>query len=248
VPHPFFHIVVNNTDITFSKAELDLLKKGPKYNLHTRNKHSLTLLALQAKTAINMLPASDRDFHRKQVSDHLTKMKSQLHTLTSPAHYSEYRTLCSIKSKLNENNATITLADKGNSLVILPTLQYNTKIQNFIDSNNFQTSPTNPTLNYLKQIRNTIYRNTILIPKYHRWRLINLNPSTPTIKLHKAVQPIRSVVNWRNAPAYKLARHFTCKISQLAPLPNTFNIKNFTDLIHELHCTPHNPNLHICIP
>jgi hypothetical protein len=107
-PHPFFPRVVNNTDITFSKTELDLLNKGPRYNLHTKSKHSLTNLALEAETAINLLPSSDRDFHRKQVSKHLTKMKSQLHTLTTPAHYSEHRTLRSIKTKLNEYDATIT--------------------------------------------------------------------------------------------------------------------------------------------
>jgi hypothetical protein len=150
--------------------------------------------------------------------------------------------LRSIKTKLNENDATITLADKGNSLVILPTQQYNPKIQNFIDSNDFPTSPTNPTQHFQKQIRNTINCNPSLIPKDHRWRFVNLNPSAPTIKglikLRKTDQPIRPIVNWRNAPAYKLAKHFTSKILQLAPLPNSFNIKNSTDLMHELHCTP----------
>jgi len=47
--------------------------------------------------------------------------------------------------KLNDNNAMITRADKGNSLVILPTEQYENKIEQFIHSNNFLTSKTNPT-------------------------------------------------------------------------------------------------------
>jgi hypothetical protein len=54
-------------------------------------------------------------------------------------------------------------------------------------------------------------------------------------------QPIRTVVNWRNAPAYKLARHFTSKITQFAQLLNTFNIKNTTKLIQELQTTPITP-------
>jgi hypothetical protein len=58
------------------------------------------------------------------------------------------------------------------------------------------------------------------------------------IKLHKTDQPILPVVNWRNSPAYKLARHFASKITQFAPLPNTFNIKNTTKLIQELQQTP----------
>jgi hypothetical protein len=87
--------------------------------------------------------------------------------------------------------------------------------------------------------------STTLIPQYYRWRLINLNPTPPTIngliKLHKTDQPIRPVVNWRNAPSYKPARYFTSKITQFAPLPNTFNIKNTTKLIQELQQTPITP-------
>jgi hypothetical protein len=221
--------------------ELDL-NKGPKYNLHKRNKQWLTNLALETETAINKLPASDRDYLRKQASDHLTELKSQHQTHTTPTHHSEYRTLRSIKTKLQENDATIASADKGNSLVILPTQQYNTKIQYFIDNNNFQTSTSDPTKNYQSQIRKPINCSTTLIPQDYRWRLVNLNPSAPTIKglikLHKTDQRIRPVVNWRNAPAYKLARHFSSLITHHAPLPNTFNIKNTSRLIQELQHTP----------
>ena len=243
-PHPFFPRVVNNTNISFSKTELDLLNKGPKYNLHRKNKQWLTNLALETETAINKLPASDRDYLRTQASDHLTKLKSR-HRTQTPTHHSEFKTLRSIKTKLQENDATIASADKGNSLVILPTQQYNTKIQNFIDNNNFQTSTSDPTKNYQNQVRKTINRSTTLIPQEYRWRHINLNPSAPSIKglikLHKTDQPIRPVVNWRNAPAYKLARHFSSLITRHAPLPNTFNIKNTSSLIQELQQTPISP-------
>ena len=37
------------------------------------------------------------------------------------------------------------------------------------------------------------------------------------IKLHKPEHPIRPVVNWRGAPAYKLAQLFTQKFKLLAP-------------------------------
>jgi hypothetical protein len=45
-------------------------------------------------------------------------------------------------------------------------------------------------------------------------------------------------VNWHNAPAYKLAKLFTHRIGQLAPLLYTYNIKNTKDLIQELKDTP----------
>lgn len=36
-------------------------------------------------------------------------------------------------------------ADKGNSIVILPSQQYETKIKNFLNKNTFQTSTADPT-------------------------------------------------------------------------------------------------------
>jgi len=118
-------------------------------------------------------------------------------------------------------------ADKGNYMIVLPTHQYETKIQNFIL--NFHTTTTDPTNIFQTQNRQIIKESTILIPKDSRWKYINMNPSAPSIKglikIHKPYQPIRPVVNWRNAPAYKLSRLFTEKIHRIAPLPNAFNIK-----------------------
>jgi hypothetical protein len=241
---------MNNTNITFSKTELDLLNKGPKYNLHRRNKHWLTNLALETETAINKIPASDRDYLRKQAPDHLTKLKSQHQAHITPTHHSEYKTLRSIKTKLQDKDATIASADKGNSLVILPTQQYNTTVQHNSTTQQYKTSwttttskPPHPTQQKTTRTKSekTINRSTTLIPQDYRWRLIIPNPSAPTIKglikLHKTDQPIRPVVNWRNAPAYKLARHFSL-ITPHAPLPNTFNIKNTSKLIQELQLLP----------
>jgi len=39
----------------------------------------------------------------------------------------------------------IVKADKGNSIVVLPTQQYETKTQNFLDEHNFHASNTDPT-------------------------------------------------------------------------------------------------------
>jgi hypothetical protein len=50
------------------------------------------------------------------------------------------------------------------------------------------------------------------------------------------------VVNWRNAPAYKLSQLLTTKIRQFASLPYTFNVKNSTELIQELKQTPITPS------
>jgi hypothetical protein len=136
----------------------------------------------------------------------------------------------------------VTVPDEGNSLVILPIKQHESKIQNFLLENNFQTSTVDPNKTFQTQIRRKINASTILIPRGIKWKYINLNTSAPSIKglikIHNPTQPNRPVVNWRNAPAYKPAKLFTQKINQLTPLPYSFNIKNTKHLIHNLKDTP----------
>jgi len=139
----------------------------------------------------------------------------------------------------------ITRADKGNSLVVLPTEQYENKIEQFIQSNNLLTSKTNPTESFQTQVRKVINNSKALIPPDEKWKHINLNPSAPSIKglikLHKPEHPIRPVVDWRGTPAYKLAQLFKNKIRLIAPLPHTYTISNTRELSNKLESTPVRP-------
>jgi hypothetical protein len=58
----------------------------------------------------------------------------------------------------------ITRAHKRNSVVILPIQEYETKIQNFLNENNFQTSTADSTKTFQNQITKTISHNKTLIP------------------------------------------------------------------------------------
>ena len=219
--HTFHPRVINNTDISFTDNEMKLLQKGLKYNIHAKNKDWLKNLALEAETAITKLPTSDRDVFRKMVANRIDKLHRQ-----NPEHkiHPEEKTVKRIRKKLRENDAMVTRADKGNSMLIIPIPQYESKVQDFIDNNDFQNDTQDPTTVFQKQIRATIRNSTTLIPKEHRWKYTNMNPSAPSIKglikIHKPDQPIRPVVNWRNAPAYKLSKLFSEKIYKLAPIPN----------------------------
>jgi hypothetical protein len=106
--------------------------------------------------------------------------------------------------KLNNNEAMIMWADKGNSLVIIPIKQYDTKIQDFIQFPN-PNKGLHEKLPIPSQKRHKQRQDT-------KWRYINTNPSALTIKgfikIHKPEHPNRPV-NWRNAPAYNLATLFT---------------------------------------
>jgi len=224
-PVTFYPRVVNNTNIHFTRSETTLLQKGLKYNIHEKKKNWLQNLALEAGTAISLLPTNEREVYRKLTADRIHKLnQDNPHHKTHP----EGKMIRLIQNKLSKNKAMIARADKGNSIVILPTHQYETKIQDFILNNNFRTTTTDPTNTFHSHIRQTINESRSLITRDTRWEYINMNPSAPSIKglikLHKPDQPIRPVMNWKNAPAYRLAKLFTEKIHRLTPLPNAFNL------------------------
>jgi hypothetical protein len=184
-------------------------------------------LAIEAETAITQLPSNERDMYRKLVANHIDRLQQQ-----NPTHKShpETKLIKSIQTKLQEKNAMITRANKGNSIVILPTHHYENKIEKFLSDNNFHTVTADPTNTFRTQVRNTVNQSETLIPKDSKWKYINMNTSATSIKglikIHKQDQPIRPVVNWHNAPAYHLSKLFTNKINHLSPLPQAFNIKN----------------------
>ena len=99
---------------------------------------------------------------------------------------------------------------------------------------------------FQSQVRKTINNSKLLIPQESRWKYTNMNSSAPTIKglikVHEPSQPIRPVVNWRNVPAYNLAKLFSQKIRQIDPLPNTHNVENTRDLIEKLKHTLISPH------
>ena len=244
--HTFHPRVINNTNIPFSNKEMRLLQKGLKYNIHAKKKDWIQTQALEAETAITQLPTNERDVYRKLVADRIDRLQRQ-----NPSHetHPEAKLINSIRKKLKENDAMITRADKGKSIVILRTHQYEIKLQEFLDDNEFHTNTSDQTAKSQTQIRATVRQSPTLIHKELRWKYINLNPSAPSIKglikIHKPDQPIRPVVNWQNTPAYRLSRLFTDKINHLTPIPNSFNIKNTQDLLDNLDETPLLPHYNL---
>jgi hypothetical protein len=68
-----------------------------------------------------------------------------------------------------------------------------------------------------------------------------MNPTAPSIrglpKIHKVNCPIRPIINWRNEPAYKLAKTLNTLFHFHIPLPNVFNVKNSIQL-QKQKCSP----------
>jgi prephenate dehydratase len=68
----------------------------------------------------------------------------------------------------------------------------------------------NPTQQYQRTVKQVVKQCSKIIQKEDKWKYTNMNSTAPnfhaTIKLHKHNTPIRPIINWKNAPAYKLAK------------------------------------------
>jgi hypothetical protein len=112
----------------------------------------------------------------------------------------------------------------------------------FIQKNEFLFIDKDLTVRFHTELRCKLYENSQTIQKEYNWKYINHNPLPPfirgLIKIHKQGAPIRPVINWKEAPAYKLAKHIPKHFNQLLQLPYNFNIQNVDKLIKEMNEIP----------
>jgi hypothetical protein len=201
---------------------------------------------------MSKLPTPEQDHVRYQVAHNIKLLYKQQHArngYNTQHAVQERHTINNIKNKLTENNAIVLKDDKGNSIVITHIDDYHNKIHDFITSNKFSIINNDLTNNFQKQIRHTINNCPLVIPKDRKWMYTNLNPSAPTIrglpKIHNTNIPIRPVINWKQAPAYKLAKLLSQLIQTHIPPPNTFNVKNSRHLMDDLMEIPYQQDIQL---
>jgi hypothetical protein len=77
-----------------------------------------------------------------------------------------------------------------------------------------------------------------------------MNPTAPilhaTIKLHKPNTPIRPTINWKNAPAYELAKQLTKTVHNHLNLPYTYSVRNSNHFMADLKTMEINNDTRIC--
>ena len=152
---------------------MGLLQKGLKYNMHTKKKNWIQTLVLEAETTTTQLPTNERDVYRKLAAERIENCRNR----TPPTTHPEAKIIQSIQRKLKEHDSMVTRTDKGNTIVMIPTHQYENKLQDFIQNNDFHTKGTDTTKTFQTQIRTTIQQSPTLIAKDCRWKYNNVNPT-----------------------------------------------------------------------
>lgn len=149
----------------------------------------------------------------------------------------EHNLVKSIKEKSDKNDIVFTKADKGNTVIAIEKTQYIQKTLAFIQNGNFGTINSDPTNKFQKRIKEEIERSPSIISN-QKFKLIIMNPQPPQlyslIKLHKPGYPIRPVVSYMSAPAYKLSAFLIDIIKNHCNFQPKYSIKNSSDLINKI--------------
>ena len=179
--HVFFQRVTNLTNIDFTDEEAFLLNKGMKYNLSHKRKNWIQNLSIEAEYAITLVPQEEKEYMPLRVAKQIDKIYARLpsHRSNTPKQSRKLRIVKSIKEKLHANNAVLTKADKGSSIVIMYNTDYEDKMSNFILDNNALTTTNNITVTFQKELKHTLKRCKIIINPETSWKFTNLNPKTP---------------------------------------------------------------------
>jgi len=144
----FYPRTVNLTKIKFNHEEMSLLNKGLQHSIEQPLEKYWTDLIMETEQAIRMLEPKMQSAHRILATRKLKQIKA-----SSNHHNVEAKRTHILKknnNKLRKEDAMITKADKGKTCVIIYNNDYANKVHNFLDNNNFQKLPKDPTDKYKK--------------------------------------------------------------------------------------------------
>jgi len=233
----FYPRTVNLTKIKFNQGEMSLLNKGLQHSIEKPLEKYWTDLIMETEQAIRLLEPKLQSAYRILATRKLKQIKTSSNHHNAEAKRQTY-VLKNINNKLRKEDAMITKADKGKTCVIIYNNDYASKVHNFLANNNFQKLPKDTTDKYQKNITSTLKHCNLIINKKQMRHLIQKKPLPPSlnvkIKIHKPNNPIRPVVNNRNAPSYKIATFLENKLYEHLNLEYQYNVKVSTSLANNL--------------
>lgn len=229
----FYPRVINISDQQFSQEEITLLDKGLKYSpTDDLCKKDFIKLAADVEVVLN----NDNLVTKALCTNILTKDYNKVKQQTKLQISNENPIIKNIKNKIVNSDIIFKKADKGNSLVILNNNDYNTKIMDFLKESQAMQLKSDPTKRFQTNVKNCIKSCKNILKDQNK--LAIMNPKAPNLyglpKLHKTGIPIRPVVSYTNAPAYRLCRAFNFLFVENTNFISKFSIKNSLDLIDKV--------------
>ena len=226
-----FHDPVKNLSNTeFSPDELCTMEKHFKSNFHTP-KQSVILenTIVESEKIIQDNRNSKQNLIRHQVANIVQKHFETKHSTKNNNNNNklDFRNLL---QKIKDNNLTVNKADKGNIITIENKDDQLQKVEQFLDNSNFEKLKSDPTNRFQTEIKNSLKISDKLFNNQDVQQLINPNPKAPILrtstKIHKLNTPVRPIVNYIPAPAYKVKKYLNKLLKQKLIINNTYNIKN----------------------
>uniref|UniRef100_A0A8D8QQH8 Reverse transcriptase domain-containing protein n=1 Tax=Cacopsylla melanoneura TaxID=428564 RepID=A0A8D8QQH8_9HEMI len=227
----FFPRFLNLSDCELTDEEKVLLNKGIKYC----PKHELSNDVIQnlAVDIENSLDRQETAVKYKCVDTLKQCMKSNQPNFNSR----EFSLIKQIKNKCIDQDVTITKADKNDSIVFFQTSEYDSKMRDFLSNNDAVLLPRDPTNKYQGDVKNVIKYSCLLTEK-EKFKLINKNPTVPKIyglaKVHKTGIPLRPVVSYRTAPAFRLAKKTNDTYRYFTKFKNPYSTYNSIEVVDKL--------------
>ncbi|XP_050510523.1 uncharacterized protein LOC126887180 [Diabrotica virgifera virgifera] len=270
-----FHPRIKNlSNVQFSDDELKLLNLGLKHSIPTNlSIRDLESLSIETDTVIQNLSISltQKTSIRNSCIQTINKFKTKLlsnnnpsisninssSTSTSSSSFPNFSfnksksllsTLKSIKNKIKNQHLIFSKADKGNCLVILDQQLYIDKVTSFLNNNNFNLLPVDPSKSFVSKMKNNLKQFTDFFSEYEApYTKIPSNPLTPRLyglpKIHKVDIPIRPVVSFINTPVSILSKFILNIIKNFINFTPQFTVLNSRQLVEKLQLVNLNPNI-----
>lgn len=131
----------------------------------------------------------------------------------------------------------LTKADKSNATVVIPKVDYDGKMQNFIRSELTEIER-DPTPQFQLKTKKFLSETDSLFDNFQKRTLVTMNPRPPKlyglIKNHKENLPIRPVVSYINSPTHKLGTKVNSLFKNITKFKPKYGIKNSVELTKAL--------------
>jgi hypothetical protein len=242
--HTFYPRIKNLSNVQLSNDEVSLLNKGLKYNLKPQiNQRTLEGLAVDVEIAV---VSSKKDHLTKNLATNITanQIKTAVRQSNRVSSNPEYHIYKTLSQKITENNLIVSKADKGNTVVVMERSNYIHKVEEIIHNDDFVLLQSDPTKRFASEIKEAINSVKFIFSdnSYTRNSILEMNPRSPCLyglpKIHKESMPMRPVVSYIGAPAYKLAKKLNSLLRTKSSFNPKYSLRNSLDLINKIQSVP----------